>query len=502
MTVTRDVLDTIMHRRSSANPGSDLFGTIDSYAQTPAEAGITLVSLSYLPGVIDRYGTNAVPGTTNMSPAMQAAINVALASNGSVAVRGLAAAYSIATPLTFGSSSNAMLLLDIGGQGNSTQFINNITASTSALFPLSGKNGWYLHDFLMCGNSAHKNDGIHAGETGGTEQIRWRIERVTSMMAGIGLRVADTNTSAVVSFRGWPNNPPALIVPQAVTASDINHHVYLTGGFVHEVSFKDLDCLPQNTYASGQRGFKMDCATSRGVSIINSDFESNGGANTETGIEIAPSGSVSALTLVGIYHEGTIISIKNAVNCNFFSLTDGDTGGSLILVSGTRNNTFSGINVAVYNNQDPTNFGNMFLGMIARTTWTDSADAANISNQPNEYRGCTKPGASVAARGTKWRKILAFASTITPDTYSANINVIRASGSFTLALPANPYNGQEVEFTIRNESAGAITVTFSGYFTAGWVNPAAGFNRSISFYYDSDFGQWRQRWVGTVDITN
>lgn len=58
--VTRDVLDTIMHRRSGANPGADLFGTIDSYAQTPAEtsAGLTPANTSYSPVPIDvlRYG--------------------------------------------------------------------------------------------------------------------------------------------------------------------------------------------------------------------------------------------------------------------------------------------------------------------------------------------------------------------------------------------------------------------------------------------------------------
>jgi hypothetical protein len=64
-------------------------------------------------------------------------------------------------------------------------------------------------------------------------------------------------------------------------------------------------------------------------------------------------------------------------------------------------------------------------------------------------------------------------------------------------------NGQEVEFTIRNESGGAMgVITWSGYSQAGWVNPANGFNRSVCFQYDSDFTQWRTKWVGTIDIPN
>ena len=52
---------------------SDIGGLL--YPRTTAEiaASVTPVNLSYAPGVIDRYGTNTIPGTTDMSAALVAA---------------------------------------------------------------------------------------------------------------------------------------------------------------------------------------------------------------------------------------------------------------------------------------------------------------------------------------------------------------------------------------------------------------------------------------------
>jgi hypothetical protein len=49
------------------------------YPQTAAElsAGVTPVNYAYAPGEVDRYGTNAIPGTTDMTAAFNAAFKVA-----------------------------------------------------------------------------------------------------------------------------------------------------------------------------------------------------------------------------------------------------------------------------------------------------------------------------------------------------------------------------------------------------------------------------------------
>ena len=52
--------------------------TAPCYARTLAEvaAGVIPTNLSYSPLYVDRYGTNATPGTTSMRAAFQSAINV------------------------------------------------------------------------------------------------------------------------------------------------------------------------------------------------------------------------------------------------------------------------------------------------------------------------------------------------------------------------------------------------------------------------------------------
>jgi hypothetical protein len=61
---------------------------IAPYALTAAEAaaGVTPTNYNYPPGNVLRYGTNTTPGTTNMAPAFQAAINGLPATGGVVTV--------------------------------------------------------------------------------------------------------------------------------------------------------------------------------------------------------------------------------------------------------------------------------------------------------------------------------------------------------------------------------------------------------------------------------
>lgn len=92
MAVVRDILEAIHQRRGGPNAGSDLFSTIDSYAMTAAEAAIAalpavypnfqIVSYSYPPGYVDRYGFNATPGVTSMRAAWQSMIDVLKRSGG------------------------------------------------------------------------------------------------------------------------------------------------------------------------------------------------------------------------------------------------------------------------------------------------------------------------------------------------------------------------------------------------------------------------------------
>lgn len=78
MPVTRDVLEAIHQRRSSANPGSDLFATINSFqlSQSEIAAGVTPVDFSYPLYTLLRYGADPT-GAADSTVALQSAINAA-----------------------------------------------------------------------------------------------------------------------------------------------------------------------------------------------------------------------------------------------------------------------------------------------------------------------------------------------------------------------------------------------------------------------------------------
>lgn len=470
--------------------------------QSAAEiaAGVTPVNLFYAPGIVDRYGTNTTPGTTNMGPAQNAAIAQML--KGGAPVRFLAGAYSIATAPSFGGASTLMQPIDIGGAGILTQLINNCAAST-ALYDMNGLNGWYIHDLLITGNSVNKNDGIHCGHTGGAEQILWRVDRVTALMAGVGFLIADTNGGVLNQCRSWPNNPPVFPVPQTVNPSDVGHHFYLTGGFVNNVSLYDCLGLPSHNFFGStnlQRALKLDCSSSFGLSIIGGDFETyQGGAPFETSIDINPSGSIQALLLTGVYYEGTTITISNMLNSNIGPLADGNVANtSFILGAACRNNTLTGVTAATINDSSALNYGNTFIACNARTTWTDN------STGPGDRRiACLAAGTLVLDWGGESNVVLAYSAAITANLFQGKkFRIVATNGvAFSIAV-TNPTDGHEFDLCILNTSGGALgAITWPANFRmAAWTSPATGFSRSIKFVYDSV--NWIERSRTTVDVPN
>lgn len=78
-----------------------------------------------------------------------------------------------------------------------------------------------------------------------------------------------------------------------------------------------------------------------------------------------------------------------------------------------------------------------------------------------------------------------------------------AAGTWTVAL-SNGVLGQRVTITIMNTSGGAVNTIWGGgttYKMAAWVEPANGFNRSITFQYFGS-GVWYEMNRTTVDVPN
>lgn len=99
------------------------------------------------------------------------------------------------------------------------------------------------------------------------------------------------------------------------------------------------------------------------------------------------------------------------------------------------------------------------------------------------------------------------------DTYGASITINSSAGeihtitatngtAFTINAPTSPVTARMLTITIRNTSGGALgVITWNVVFKmAAFTNPATGFNRSITFYYDGT--NWIERSRTTADVPN
>lgn len=468
-------------------------------------AGVTPVNFQYPVGYVDRYLTNTAPGTTDMGPAVNNAVLVALAANGSgqygVRVVFLNGAYSIATPLVFGTANPSnMLPLTIEGQGWGTQIICNTPASTP-LFNMGGHIGWTLRNFYMMGNDANKNDGIHAGAIGGTAQTNWLIENVYSQIVGESFKIADTNAGVLRHCSAWLDQPPLQIVPQTWSAANISYMLHLAGSFVNNVSIYDF-VGPPNHNNLVNVSIQMDCTTSEGVAIYTADVESGSGADTESGIIVNTASSITSLTLNNIYCEGTGISLTGVFNSCINGVNDGGTGGALVLASQCRDNTFIGLNLATIADQSSTNFGNTFIGCLVRTSWTETVTG-------NSRRiNCTVAGPAFVDWGGSANSVITYSASMTPlcnGSKGAFRIVATNSTAFTINAPTNPADGYVMTLTIANTSGGALgAITWNAIFHfAGAAQPAAPANtknNAVTFIYNSSV--WAEVSRTSADVPN
>jgi hypothetical protein len=102
------------------------------------------------------------------------------------------------------------------------------------------------------------------------------------------------------------------------------------------------------------------------------------------------------------------------------------------------------------------------------------------------------------------RNVLTYSASITPDVRKgkwATVTVTNGT-AFVINAPLNPTAGQELGFTIRNTSGGAMgAITWNAIFKmSAWTNPATANSRSIQFLYDGT--NWVQVSQTGVDIPN
>jgi hypothetical protein len=109
-----------------------------------------------------------------------------------------------------------------------------------------------------------------------------------------------------------------------------------------------------------------------------------------------------------------------------------------------------------------------------------------------------------AALTSSYVNVLAYSGTVSPDMGVADRQyvVVTDAGNFTVAAPANPTAYQTMYLTISNQSGGAMgVITWNAiYKLAAFTNPATGFQRTISFFYDG--ANWIENFRSPSDVPN
>jgi hypothetical protein len=415
---------------STSLTGALVTGLINPVLAIETAAGVSVTNTAYAPGVVDRYKTNTTPGTTDMSPALQAAINVALYANGSgfqgIPVRFGPGAYAIATLPTFGTPTNVQSAVDIGGAGKqSTQLYYTGSASPSAGFLFVLPAGSHIHDLMILSASASKCGGVSVdGTTTATTFVT--IERVASRVAGIGFQFKNTNTCVIRDSEHWADNDTATIIPNAigtqVTASDINHGIYATGGYANDISIYDFRGSSSVNYASGQRGIKSDATNTVNFRIRGALLVNESPTNSHQVLELGANGGGThnyAAEVIGVYHQNAFLGINGSYSGTVMCCSDSgdaDVSGVSLAFTAALANTIASNYMAGSLTFDAASNSN-FLSGSAYSGVTDNSAGLNyyapgfnrgagaISTTLNGNVTINAPGSGIALTVTGTQKV-------------------------------------------------------------------------------------------------
>lgn len=473
-------LDDVNHRRRARETINKVLSHEfdDSRVTTTAEklAGVTVINSAFPPGDVRRYGAKGYP-TDDTAP-FQAAINSAGAGSYRGAVYIPAGAWLITSTLTIGSAADNAKPIWIYGDGEATQIINNAAASNPT-FRFTGVKHWRASDFMLLGDSSFPNDGIRVN-TSGNAGIRWEISNVTSLMAGRGLVLEDTNTGGIYCFRHWPDSVDnALIVTPTVNSTDVDHGIYMTGSFCMDILIERADCCPRTNFKANARGIYCDATgPNHTIRVIASVVQSSGGSTRE-GIRLTNCNDWE----ISAYNESSRIAIVNSNFGELHASGNGGVEGSVLLASNSLENTFIGVQNAAVDINDNTCLRNTFIGCNFATSFNDASVGTT------RFFNCSGPTFDLIDYGGLDFFTLTYSASITPNRRNGEWQRIVANDgtAFTINAITNLWPGCIVEFTIYNThtaALGAVTWNSIYHLAGAWVQPLNGFNRSVRFRYD------------------
>lgn len=236
-------------------------GNIGYYARTAAEisASVVPVNFSYPPGVIDRYGTNTTPGTTNMNAAFAASL--AQQQNGGAPMQLLPANYLVTTN-AIKTQSNVKPVVIFGVPFRSC-IINTAPVSTPTI-QLIDQFSFEISGIVFAGRATFPNIAIDlTSANGGSRTGFGKVIDCVLAPNGVGIHIAGANDILIDTCKYWPNgmggmpggatNDGANALPAGILA-DYNGIGGFNTGEVNHILVRDFQLGSVNSTAATPPG--------------------------------------------------------------------------------------------------------------------------------------------------------------------------------------------------------------------------------------------------------
>jgi hypothetical protein len=289
---------------------------------TLTSGGLVSFSGSVAPPVLSPlwWKKNAIPGTTDMTAAIQVAMDNAVITGAAVYIP--TGSYNITSSLT----STGDTLLWIIGNGWGTKLINQ-APSSNPTFAFTAKQRFHLDNFSILGRSGFPNDGISMTALSGNGTY----SNLLLCPNGTGIHLADTNTVQIPNCSYWPSG---FNNGATGTAANLLHAILADGTYVHDVHIDGLNTSGYTTIANGGSAIKWDVPRFGGANntVTNSEIE-GAGPTVSRSFDLT---GVIAFQAIGNYIDQSDVKVLKSNESEFFNYTA--SGNTMTIGDGTAPN--------------------------------------------------------------------------------------------------------------------------------------------------------------------
>lgn len=307
------------------------------FPQTAAElaAAITPTNYAYPAGVVDRYGTNAFPGTTDMTAAIKASVSQ-MAQSGA-AVQFLASTYLVtSTPMTFTNAMNG--IVNVRGVPFKSIIVNQSVANNPTIL-IAGCEYFMIQGLVLVGKATFPNHAIWTMKDGSANASGAGIIRDIYMTPnGGGIWLRSTYEVTVDQCFYWPTGDPAPSYGGTIDNNAQSFGIWgdsSDGGQVNAIIIRDFRTSGLNTIAadSTAASIKIDGTNGSGTTMVG--WRIDGLIMERIGCRALWCRQANTLTADNLWVENAEIRIdNNSRRCHFRSIEGGNT--ATIVADGTQ----------------------------------------------------------------------------------------------------------------------------------------------------------------------